>query len=197
MKRQFRLWVTFYLVLFGSLGCLHPKSKTYINPNFNFRFVKKVAVLPFENFSKDHFADKKMREILVTTLLASEIVDVTEMGEVVQVMDKQGLTSDTEQPSFGAKDIAKALGQALGVQGIILGSVEEYSIIRSSAGSYPEVSFSLRMIDTKTGTIIWSVIHSEKGSRILPSILGIGEESLTETAIKASEKIVNSFVYKE
>ena len=205
-SRLFLITICILLAMFEYLGCSHLKGKVYINPNVNFRFIKKVAVLPFENLSQDRFAGKKMRDIFVTTLLASEVVDVVELGDVLQVMNTFGIVTDQEQPMLVVqeqkptdtitKDNARALGQALGVQGIIMGSVEEYGIVRSTSGPYPEVSLTLRMMDPKTGSIIWAVSHTEKGSRILSSILGVGEETVTETAFKASKEITNTLVYK-
>lgn len=207
MKKLWSYLITVYaLFMFCYLGCSNVKGKVYINPNANFRFIKKVAVLPFENLSQDRFAGKKMRDIFITTLLASEVVDVTELGEIQQVMNTIGMVPDQGQPVLTVReqeptgtitrDTARALGQALGIQGIIVGSVEEYGIVRGLSGSYPEVSLTLRMIDPKTGSIIWAVSHTEKGSRILPSILGIGEETLTETAFKASKEIADTLVYE-
>jgi len=184
---------------------MNAKNKVYVNPNINFRFIKRVAVLPFENFAQDRFADKKVRDVFVTTLLASEVVDVPELGEVLLVMNTIGIASGQGQSEFGPPnpqstsnisiETAKALGQALGVQGIILGSVEEYSIIRGASGSYPEISITMRMIDPKTGSIIWAVSHTEKGRLFLPSILGIGEETLSETLFKALKNIVDTLFF--
>ena len=173
MKSEFIVIIISVVILCGYAGCVHTKTKVFINPNINFKFVKKVAVLPFENLSNDRFADKKVRDIFVTTLLASEVLEVPELGDVLQVINSLGIDSGLEQAAFVqeqkptgtiTKETAKALGQALGVQGIILGSVEEYSIIRTTSGSFPEVSITLRMIDPKTGSIIWAVSHTEKGA---------------------------------
>lgn len=200
MKSRILLSMVSFLMLFGYIGCVGTKSKVYINPNVNFRFVKKVGVLPFENFTNDRFAHKKVRDIFVTTLLASEMVEVPELGELLQVINNINLASSApgQETSTGTitREVAKELGQTLKIQGIILGNVEEYSIIRSGSGSYPEVSLSLRMIDAKTGSIIWAISHTEKGNRIIPSILGIGEGTVTETAIKACKKIVETLIYK-
>jgi len=204
MKTRHLFIIICILFLSALTGCMGTaKNKVYINPNVNFRFIKKVAVLPFENLTNDRFADKKVRDIFVTALLASEFVDVPELGDVLQVLNTIGMAQ--EQPGFNSqpskaptaisKETARVLGQGLGVQGIILGSVEEYNIIRSTSGSFPEVSVTLRMIDPKTGAIIWAVSHSEQGGRILPSILGVGEATLTETAIKAAKNIVDTLIY--
>ncbi|MGA1795630.1 MAG: hypothetical protein ACMUIL_07205 [bacterium] len=199
--------ISVFLLICAAAGCMRPGNRVYVNPNTNFRFVKKVAVLPFQNLSQDRFADKKVWDTFVTTLLASEAVEVLELGEVLRVMNTLGITSAaSDQTSFApqdqkpagtiTRDAARDLGQALGIQGIILGSVEEYGIVRSSSGSYPEVSLTLRMVDPKTGSIIWAVSHTEKGSRVLPSILGIGEDTLSETALKAARHIVDTLVYE-
>ncbi len=211
------LWVSlcsaFLIILY--IGCSGVGiNQVYVNPNMNFNFIKKVAVLPFDNLSQDRFAGKKFREIFVTTLLASETIDVPELGDVMKALQVQGMVlADLSLPGQEiipepsplikiktdsiSSEMAKNIGQALGVQGIILGTVDEFSLIRSTSGSYPEVSVTMRMIDPMTGSIIWSISHSEKGSLVLPSILGIGEETLHETAIKASKKIVNTLVYKK
>ena len=132
--------------------------------------------------------------LMVFAANASAEPEVPELGEVLQVINTMNLTASApgQEPLAGTitKEVAKELGQTLKIQGIILGNVEEYSIVRSSSGSYPEVSLSLRMIDAKTGSIIWAISHTEKGNRIIPSVLGIGEGTVTETAIKACKNIV-------
>lgn len=173
-------------------GCSGVKSKVYMNPNTNFGFIKRVAVLPFENLTSDRFADKKVRDVFVTSLLSTELIDVPELGEVLKALESQGIAS----PEAVTGDVAKSLGQILGVQGLVLGTVEEYSVNRTMAGSFPEIAVSLRMIDAKTGNIIWSISHTEKGGRLLPTVFGIGEDTLSEVTVKASKRIVDTLVYE-
>ena len=160
------------------------KPKVYVNPNTNFGFIKRVAVLPFENLTSDRFADKKVRDVFVTSLLSTEVIDVPELGEVMKALESQGIASSEAVTG----EVAKAVGQILGVQGLVLGTVEEYSVNRTMAGSFPEIAITLRMLDVKTGNIIWSVSHSEKGGRVLPTVFGIGEETLSEVTARASKK---------
>jgi len=168
------------------------KPKVYVNPNTNFGFIKRVAVLPFENLTSDRFADKKVRDIFVTSLLSTEVIDVPELGEVMKALESQGIASSDAVTG----DVAKAVGQILGVQGLVLGTVEEYSVNRTMAGSFPEIAVTLRMLDAKTGNIIWSVSHSEKGGRILPTVFGIGEDTLSEVTARATKKVVETLVYE-
>lgn len=172
-------------------GCA-TKPKVYVNPNTNFGFIKRVAVLPFENLTSDRFADKKVRDVFVTSLLSTEVIDVPELGEVMKALESQGIT--TSEAVTG--DVAKAIGQILGVQGLVLGTVEEYSINRNMSGSFPEIAVTLRMLDVKTGNIIWSVSHSEKGGRLLPTVFGIGEDTLSEVTARATKRVVETLVYE-
>jgi len=173
-------------------GCGGVKPKVYVNPNTNFGFIKRVAVLPFENLTSDRFADKKVRDVFVTSLLSTKLIDVPELGEVLKALESQGITT----PEAITGEVAKSLGQILGVQGLVLGTVEEYAVNRTMAGSVPEIAVSLRMIDAKTGNIIWSVSHTEKGGRILPTVFGIGEDTLSEVTVKAAKRIVDTLVYE-
>ncbi|MEW5800840.1 MAG: hypothetical protein AB1847_01930 [bacterium] len=168
------------------------KPKVYINPNTNFGFIKRVAVLPFENLTSDRFADKKVRDVFVTSLLSTNVIDVPELGEVLKALETQGVAS--QEAVTG--DVAKVVGQMLGVQGLILGTVEEYSMNRTMSGSFPEIAITMRMLDAKTGNIIWSVSHTTMGRRVLPTIFGIGEDSLSNVAAKATNFVVKTLVYE-
>jgi len=211
LKIVYLLLLIFFIIFY--LGCKSVGiNQVYLNPNMNFSFIKKVAVLPFENLSRDSNAGKKFRDIFVTTLLSTETLEVPELGDIMKALQVQRtgvselqlseqailtepVPSSQTKTEYISKEMAKNLAQSLGVQGIVLGTVNEFSLVNSSSGSYPEVSVNLRMIDPLTGSIIWSISHTEKGSLVLPSILGIGEETLHETAIKASRKIVETLVY--
>ena len=183
--------ITVVMLLLFIGGCA-AKPKVYVNPNTNFGFIKRVAVLPFENLSSDRFAGKKVRDVFVTSLLSTEVIDVPELGEVLMVLESQGVAS----PEAITSELAKAVGKILGVQGLVLGTVEEYSVNRTTAGSFPEIAITLRMLDVKTGNIIWSVSLTEKGGRVLPTIFGVGESTLSEVAARASQKIVETLVYE-
>jgi hypothetical protein len=168
------------------------RPKVYVNPNTNFGFIKRVAVLPFENLTSDRFAEKKVRDIFVTSLLSTEVIDVPELGEVMKALESQGITSSEAVTG----EVARALGQILGVQGLVLGTVEEYSVNRTLSGACPEIAITLRMLDAKTGNIIWSVSHSERGGRFLPTVFGIGEDTLSEVTARATKKVVETLAYE-
>jgi hypothetical protein len=69
-----------FLAWFGCAGKIN--TTKFTNPQFDFGFVDKIAVLPLENLSSDNQAGERATRILITELLASGAVDVVEPGEV-------------------------------------------------------------------------------------------------------------------
>ncbi|MGA1823177.1 MAG: hypothetical protein ACMUIP_00845 [bacterium] len=199
----------FLIVILLLCGCSGRYQKVYVNPDVNFGFIKKVAVLPFESLSQDKYAGQKVWNMFITSLLATNAIDVVELGDVQKALSSLGGADIMEAQQGGVwlqspqvnttnigKEKAMALGQLLGVQAIIQGSVEVYEMKRMQSGSYPEVCLSMRMTDVKTGNIIWSVNHTERGGRVLPTIFGVGEDSLSKTTLSAVEKIVETLIYE-
>lgn len=153
---------------------------TYLHPRADLGIIKKVAVIPFDNLSRDQFAGDKVREIFISELLATGGFDVMEPGEVTKVLREQGIAS---VKSLGPAEVKK-IGKALNAQAIILGSVNEYGEVRSGAITAPEVSLSLRMLEVESGQIVWSVSHTEGGIGVMARLFGLGESTLSETTRK-------------
>ena len=53
----------------------------YINQDVDFSFIEKVAVLPFENLSSERFAGDMVRQVVISELLATGLVEVSVPGE--------------------------------------------------------------------------------------------------------------------
>ena len=116
MMMRHRLSVAALLLLpgLGLLGCGGSmKTTRFSNPNFDFSFVERVAVVPFDNQTNDRQAGLRATRLTITELLASGAVDVVEPGEVQAALIKitggqinRGVSPSTEQ--------VVSLGQALG-----------------------------------------------------------------------------------
>jgi hypothetical protein len=52
----------------------------------------------------------------------------------------------------------------MGADGVIIGTVDEYSTTASGGHPYPVVGISVRLIDCKKGKIMWSVSLAERAS---------------------------------
>lgn len=139
--------------------------------------IQRVAVLPFENLASEKEAAKRIRRTVIAELL-SRGVDVIEPGEVTRVLRELEVRSTT---ALSIEDIQK-IGKELKVDALITGSVIAYRISRGINVSYPEVTIQLMLIDTETGSILWSVWNTEGGPDFWVRHFGTEGKSLSETA---------------
>ena len=57
---------------------------------------------------------------------------------------------------------AAEVGAMLGADGVIIGTVSEYERMAYRGKTIPVVALSIRLIDTKSGKIVWSADLSER-----------------------------------
>ena len=169
--------VFFLVVLLGCVSDPVTKPETDIDP------VKKMAVLPFENFTGDRYAAEKIRRIVITELL-SEGVEVIEPGEVTRLLKEMNLRSLN---SLGVPEIQE-LGKTLGVEAVMAGSVEAFGMSQGISVTYPEVTINLMLLDASSGAIIWSVRSTSGGASFWTRHFGAEGMSLSETARKVVKK---------
>ncbi len=126
-----------------------------------------VAVMPFVNVSKDRDAGLKARDLFITELyISGAFKDVVDDGQMLEVMKKLKLR---ETDNIG-KDTLKTLGDSLGVQAVIFGTVDVYNE-RSAQGA--QFAVSLRMVDVDTGQILWLGNASKEGGGTVSEALGL------------------------
>jgi len=123
---------------------------------------KRVAVINFEDRSGyGHQIGNGVADMLVTSLVESDQFIVIERNELDEVLKEQGLgQSGLVTPQSAAK-----VGQLLGVQRIITGSVTEFGSKENKVGggfggfnlgvstTTARVTVDLRIVDTNTGEI--------------------------------------------
>lgn len=161
----------------------------FVNPDFDFAYVERVAVLPLENLTSDQQSGLRATRLLITELLASGTVDVVEPGEVRAVLERiaaRERTPTTEQTI--------ELGRALGVQAVMFGSVTQSESIRSGTVSIPVVTLDVHLVETETGAAVWAATHTEKGAGLGAKILGTGSEPISETTRRCVREIVKTLV---
>lgn len=158
---------------------------TYINPEANFSFIKKIAVLPFNNMSGDRFASERVRNTLTVDLMSRGVFEVVERGEVSKVMGLVFRAAGIEEGRAIEvdKETLKLLGERLGVQAVILGSVDEYA----GRGGVAVVALSVRMLDTSSGIVLWQAKSTVIGTSTWRKVVGIEDldrSTLTRKAVK-------------
>ncbi len=162
------------LVLLGGCGGMGPT--TFVHPDFNFGFVERVAVVPFENLSSDPAAGAKATRYFTTALLATESFAVVEPGEVSRALEQFGLVSAAQLTE--AQVIS--LGQELEAQAVFFGSLSESAALRSGSTTINVVTVVVRLLETETGTTIWSATNTDDSASFWSSLFGTGQKSSSE-----------------
>lgn len=165
------------------------KTTQFTNPQFDFGFVEKVAVLPLENLSKDNQSGERATRLLITELLASGSVEVVEPGELRAAM--QRLKVDRTTPTT---EQIVALGKELQVQAVLTGSVAESDTLRSGSVLVPVVTLDLHMVETESGQTVWAATHTERGSGAGAALLGTSAEPISKTTRRCVRRAIATLV---
>jgi len=93
-------------------------------------------------------------------LCQAGLFDVVEMGLVDQVLleERVRLTGQLDQKTL------MTVGSKLKIDAVIMGYIEEYNLVRVENYEIPVVAISLRLVDSRTGSIIWIMSNSHTGS---------------------------------
>jgi hypothetical protein len=172
---KYKGWVYLLLMLAGLSACAS-KPTHYLHPTFDFSLVKKIAVIPLENLTPEPQAGEKVRKMVVSEFLAVGVLDVIEPGQVNQALGQQGIRS----VSIMSPQEFKKLGDSLGVQAIIVGSVDAFERIRVGGAEFAEVTVTLRAVDTATGAVLWSANNIGGGVNVGGRLFGLGGDTLSE-----------------
>ncbi len=163
-----------------SLGCRGNVSTYHISQDMDFGSVKRVAVLPLDNLTNERYAGEIVRQVVISELLASGLVDVVVPGEVIAAIQKLRLKPEE---SLNAEQI-KAVGKDLKVQAVILGSVGKFGEARVGNISAPEISITLMMADTSSGSIVWSATRTSGGASFMARHFGARSDTMSESVLK-------------
>jgi TolB-like protein len=165
-------------------------SHAFLDHSFNFGYVEKVAVIPFENLSASQMAGKHATTAFLTELLASETFIVIEPGETAKALSEMNALRN---PSLDLQQI-KDLGKRLGAQALIFGSVSESGSTRSGGISINTVTLDLRMVETETGATVWSATRTDGRPGLMASLFGLSPKSNAETMRECSRNVLKSLI---
>ena len=126
--------------------------------------ITKVAIMPFK--APTELIGSSVSDMWVTEILKFGRYDLVERGQMAQVLNESEL-------ALAGLSAAKAveIGNMMGADGVIIGTVDEYGTIADGGDSYPVVGISARMINCGSGRVVWSVdlaARSEDDEASLP-----------------------------
>lgn len=177
------------LIFFGLLsGCSTP-TRHYAAESLGLGYVKRVVVLPFKNHTDTKFAEQRFRDVVTTEILSRELFEIVEKGET-----QRFLTEEVVQNEHDSLDQATAmrLGQELNVQAYLAGSVEDFSVEQNGNYSYPIIAATLRLVDVKTGQIIWQTSGSETGYRTVDRLFGFASDDANQVSFRLAQRLLAS-----
>lgn len=176
------------LLLIAILIACGPKPNFYNYQKLDFQPFKTVAILPFNNFSGQEDAGKQVSNAFLVELLKKPYFRVIEPGQVDLTMRRERIRSADQ---IDVKT-AQLLRDSLHADYILIGAVNEYSYIKSGEKEVPLVGFTVRLLDTSNGTIVWAANHSRKGDDrelvfswgLITSLTRLTQKSVKEVAQK-------------
>ena len=158
----------------------------YVHPDVDFGYIRRTAVLPFQNLSTDRFATLRLQSVFLGELLTHEGLEVVEPGETLQAYGTLRLNPD----AVLTPEQIIAIGQALEVDAVFLGSVQEYGIERSGRSHAVTAAFSLA--ETTTGATVWSAQARADGSSFWRALFGGDGASLYDVSREVVRKALET-----
>lgn len=174
MFHKKRLILLVCINVFLAIGC-GASMRTYLKEDAPMHKIKKLAVLTFDNMSKDKNAADKLTYIFSIELITSGQFKVVEPGELEKALKEVKVRSKGGLSTLEIADCQK-IGEALGVEAIILGSIDTFEIGKKDD---PIISMNVHMLDTKDGSLIWQVDYIASGSSFA-YLLDFGKITSTE-----------------
>ena len=112
--------------------------------------IKKIAIMPFK--AADELIANSTSDIFLTEIMRTGRYGLVERTRMAQVLSESEL-------ALAGLSAAKAteVGSMLGADGVVIGTVDEYAMNRYRSREYPLVAMSARLIDCKSGQVVWSV----------------------------------------
>jgi len=176
------------VLLLGACGGVG--STVFIHPDYDFGYVERVAVIPFENLTSDRGAGAQISRYFLAELLSTKAFEVVEPGEVHRVMQAMNLQRGDE---LSTEEIVE-IGKKLNVQGLFLGSVASSASAHSGGTTVTTVTIVTRLVETEAGTTIWSATTSADNRGFWSSLLGTPQASPAAVAQKCVKKSVSTLV---
>ena len=128
-------------------------SNVYVSERHG--YITKVAIMPFR--APTELIGASVSDMLVTEMLKAGRYELVERGQMAEVLNESEL-------ALAGLSTAKAveIGNMMGADGVIIGTVDEYGTVAQRGRSYPVVGVSIRLIDCASGKVVWSVDQADK-----------------------------------
>ncbi|MGD2079567.1 MAG: DUF799 family lipoprotein [Nitrospirota bacterium] len=143
----------------------------------------KIAVFPFDNLSEDVEAQMAVMPVL-REQLAEMGLQLADEAEVNRILFRERV----RRTSYLSSGLAGELREDLGAEAIFLGCIFDFI-----QGETPQIGLTARLVETRSGRIIWAGFASAKGTEFA-GLLGLGEiKTMDRLVPEAVERLLDSF----
>ena len=178
------------LVLSGGCG-VKSDSQSFLREDVDLSYINRIAVLQFENHTKKEYIASRIRNMTITQVLAMGIFDVVDKGLVDAALKEEVI----EPGDPINKGTLKRLGQKLNVQAFIMGAVDEADEGRRGNVVYPEVSITLRLIETSAGLILWQASGHRNGDSLVRRLFGMASYDAYHVSMKLIRRMLATMAH--
>lgn len=183
--RRYGLILT--VCLLALAGCAKPRY--FVSETMALGYVKRIVVLPFQNNTENKYAHERFRDVVTTEILTRGLFEIVEKGESQRFLQEELVRRDFQTLD---NETAQRLGRDLGVEAYLAGSVQDFSEQQNGGYSYPVVAATLRLVDVKTGQIVWQVNDSESGYRTLDRLVGFASEDINQISYTLAKRMLST-----
>lgn len=159
-------------------ACWQPLNSSLYRDRLRVTEMQRVAVLPLENLTADTYASDVVTGLLTNSLYATGRFRILEKNEALRKLK----AADVALPTAIDAATAQKIGRELGVDGVFVGTITEYTYL-----FYPEdavVGLSVSLIDTETGLTVWTGLFNDRNRGLLQGnddpITGLAESGIAK-----------------
>jgi TolB-like protein len=173
MKKHLILATVFLLGLLMVVGCGSMTVRSSVKPFSSeeaqqFSSIKKIAVLPFDNLTKQKDAEKLINALLTTEILNQDVFDsVEDVRYVASVMKMLKI----KRTQILDRDLVLKMGETMRCEAVIVGEIDAYKIGKKDDAT--DISISVTMLDTRSGDILWTANVTNTSSTSVGKVFGI------------------------
>jgi len=190
-KRTSIMWIVVSLAAGALFSCTPHRG--YVNPEADFAFYQHVGVIPFSNLTGDRTAAEKVTSSFTTELLMQDAVQVSNSGDFFKAVKDAIKGERTNYPEEFTSEEAMVLGKAAQVEGVFVGAVHEYGMVRVGSDEFPIVGILVRLFDCQSGKVVWSYEINRRGGPKFP-IFSFGEtHTLGDLTTKICREAASNF----
>jgi hypothetical protein len=161
-------------------------STVYRDPAMDFGAIQTVAVLPFQNLSRDSTGADRVRDVFINRLLSTGAVYVVPVGEVARGI----IRTEIQTPPTPSPEEAIKLASNIKVQAIIAGVLREYGEVRSGSSSAGVISMSVQMLEGQTGKTVWTASSTKGGISVWDRLFGGGGRPMNDVTREAVDDVI-------